>query len=107
MSEQRKPIELSHDPATDVVTIDGYKFSGDLLRQMTASPLGVRFRIIERKDGCITVGTERDPVEATASDMLEALELLQGFDFRLDDSDHSKEIRRRAVTSIARAKGRP
>jgi hypothetical protein len=32
----------------------------------------------------------------------EALELLQGFDFRLDESPHGKEIRVRALDALAR-----
>ena len=35
----------------------------------------------------------------------EVLELLQGFDFRLDDSEHGKEIRRRAEVALSGKEG--
>lgn len=37
-------------------------------------------------------------------EMLEALELLQGFGFRLDESPHGIEIRLRAENSINKAR---
>jgi len=44
---------------------------------------------------------ERDALLAEVGRLREALELLQGFDFRLDDSPHGKEIRRRAVAALS------
>jgi hypothetical protein len=69
---------LSYDAASDVVTIDGFKFSRAFFSQITASPCGVRYRIISRNDGVITVGVERDPLEAAASNMLAALRRARG-----------------------------
>lgn len=65
--------KIEYDAATEVVTIDGFRFARALFAQFTASPLGVRFRILSRDDGTITVGQERDPLEAAAPDMLALL----------------------------------
>lgn len=35
--------------------------------------------------------------------LVEALQLLQGFDWRLDDSAHAREIKRRAIAALAAA----
>jgi hypothetical protein len=43
---------------------------------------------------------------AAAPDMLAALRLLQGFAWAADDSEHGKEIKRRAEAAIAKAEGR-
>lgn len=40
---------------------------------------------------------------AAAPDLLEALQLLQGQDFRLAADDHGAEIRRRAAVALAKA----
>ena len=59
-------------------------------------------------DGC-EVGVSRQAVDETTTQydaMLEALELLQGFDFRLDESPHGVEIRKRAVAAIDAAKSK-
>ena len=37
-------------------------------------------------------------------ELLDALELIQGFNWQLDDSAHGKEIKRRAEAAIKRAK---
>ena len=66
------PDWFSYDHVTDVVTIDGFRFSRALLSQFTTSPIGVRFRVLSRKDGVVTVTTERDPLEAAAPEMLAA-----------------------------------
>lgn len=66
--------QISYDPATRVATIDGVQFSRDFFSQLTASPPGVRFRIISRENGTITVAQDRDPLEFAAPDMLAALE---------------------------------
>lgn len=44
---------------------------------------------------------ERVALLAEVGRLREALELLQGFDFRLDDSAHGKEIRRRAEVALS------
>lgn len=63
---------LSFDPISNVLTIDGFRISGEFLRQLTTSPCGIRFKVISR-DGVITIGTERDPLEAAAPDLLAEL----------------------------------
>ena len=49
---------VAFDPITNVVTIDGYRFARDYFHHMTASPLGVSFRIVSRADGVLTVETD-------------------------------------------------
>jgi len=44
---------------------------------------------------------ERNELREEAGRLREALELLQGFDFRLDDSPHGKEIRRRTEAALS------
>jgi hypothetical protein len=66
---------MSYDPSTEVVTIDGFRFSREFLRTMTASPPGIRYRVLSRDDGAITVGMDRSSLEAAAPAMLEALQL--------------------------------
>jgi hypothetical protein len=39
----------------------------------------------------------------TLDELLAALELLQGMDFRLPDNEHGAEIRRRALAAISKA----
>lgn len=67
------PDWLQWDEAQKVLTVDGFRISRELLTQITTSPCGVRYRIISRDDGTITVGYERDPIEAAAQEMLAAL----------------------------------
>ncbi len=38
-----------------------------------------------------------------APELLVALQLIQGFNWQLDDSEHGKEIKRRALAAIAKA----
>lgn len=42
---------------------------------------------------------------AAAPDLLEALQLLQGFGWSADDSDHGREIKRRCDVAVSKAKG--
>lgn len=42
---------------------------------------------------------------AAAPELLEALQLIQGFGWKLDDSPHGKEIERRALAAISKAEG--
>jgi hypothetical protein len=43
-------------------------------------------------------------VRKAAPQLLEALELIHGFGWRLDDSEHGREIKRRAEAAIRKAK---
>lgn len=62
--------QITYDEHTRVVTIDGHHFSRDLFSHITASPLGVRFRVIAREDGIITLSTETDPLAQEVLAML-------------------------------------
>lgn len=70
---------ISFDRDADVLTVNGYKIAIALLTALTASPCGVNFRIIERKDGVITVTQDRDPVAVAARDMLALLDRCEWF----------------------------
>ncbi len=70
------PIEahlVEYNSITDTLTFDGFKFSGELMRQFTATPCGQMFRIINRDDGVISVSTEYDPLAVAAPDLLATL----------------------------------
>lgn len=71
------PLSVSYNAVNDILTIDGFKFAGELMRTFTATPCGTIFRIIERKDGLITVSLERDPLAAAAPDLLAAAKKLE------------------------------
>lgn len=45
-----------------------------------------------------------DRKDIIINELLSALELIQGFNWQLDDSDHGKEIKRRALAAIAATK---
>lgn len=47
--------------------------------------------------------TGKETLIASHDKLLEVLQLIQGFNFALDDSPHGKEIRRRAESVIADA----
>jgi hypothetical protein len=71
------PLSISYDAANDILTVDGFKFAGELMRMFTITPCGTMFRIIERKDGTVTISTERDPLAAAAPDLLAAAKKLE------------------------------
>ncbi len=63
---------MEFDRRLGILTIDGHKFSWKFFEQLTASPPGVRIRILSRDDGIITVGYERSALESAAPDLLAA-----------------------------------
>lgn len=57
-------IALSYDPDSDVLTIEGYRYHGDLFRQLGyALPEGRLFRLIKRQDETLTLGSFAPEVE--------------------------------------------
>lgn len=72
MSEQHLH-SVTYDAVEDVLTFDGFKFSGELLRTFTATPCGTMFRITERSRGTLTVSQERHPLAAEAPALLALL----------------------------------
>lgn len=66
---------------------------------------------IETRDPVTGVLRQIDPADdvlrmiAAAPDLLDALELIQGFSWQLDDSHAGREIRRRAIAALTKAKG--
>lgn len=64
-------LDFSYDESTDILTIEGVKWSGDLLRKMcTELPLGKWFRMVERADGVITIGTVSPEIQQAFTDMV-------------------------------------
>jgi hypothetical protein len=68
------PYWIDYNPNDDVLTINGHKIARQLLEQITTSPCGVSYRVIERKDGVVTIAYDRNEIEAAAADMLAALQ---------------------------------
>ena len=61
MSDDRKPLEISYDAASDLLIIDGIRYSGELFRGFAHLELGTWFRIIDRDDGVITLNQPSRP----------------------------------------------
>jgi hypothetical protein len=49
------PLTYEYDEAKDVMTIEGVRYSGFLLRQLGAIPVGKLIRIVSRDDGVLTL----------------------------------------------------
>ena len=95
---------VSYDSVADVLTFDGFKFSGELMRQFTETPCGVMFRVTQR-DEAITVSQERHPLAAEAPAML--AQLIRDRDnfqsLSTSDDDAFAAAVRRIDTLIAKA----
>jgi hypothetical protein len=82
MSDQTNPLTETADVACSggahdwlqyderTLTIDGFKFSRELFRYLTASPCGISFRIVNRDNDVITISQEIDPVASAAPALL-------------------------------------
>jgi hypothetical protein len=47
-----QPITQEYDASTDILTIEGVKYSGELFRQFAKEmPIGAPFRIVKRENG--------------------------------------------------------
>lgn len=63
MSGDREPVVLpslsfSYDPYSDVATIEGVRYAGDMFRDLGwRLPVGKRLRLVGRKDGTIILRT--------------------------------------------------
>ncbi len=52
----KEPLNFDYDSERDVLTIEGVKYAGEYFRFLGHSPApGVIFKIVERKDGVISV----------------------------------------------------
>lgn len=50
------PLTVHYDPATDILTVDGLRFSGAYFRAYALEPVGSVLRIEKRdEDGAITI----------------------------------------------------
>ena len=58
------PNWLDYDPAKDILTIYGVKYSGELFSGLGLGPVGMSFTILAREDGALTLC--RGPVAAQA-----------------------------------------
>lgn len=74
--ERQMPDWLSYDPVSEILTIDGIRFHRDLFRHVSASPCGISSRIIERKDGVVTITRDEDRLAVAAPDILAALKAM-------------------------------
>lgn len=70
------PPVMEYDPVTQIVTIDGYRFTRLLFRFITTFPPGIWLKIVSRADGVITFSQKREPLEVAAPDLLAALKAL-------------------------------
>ena len=50
-----KGLAYQYDQDTDVLTVEGLKYAGALFREFGVAPIGTTLRIVERKDGVVTV----------------------------------------------------
>jgi len=48
-------LAYSYDRVADVMTIEGVKYSGELLRQLGVIPVGSLIRVVGRQDGVLTL----------------------------------------------------
>lgn len=49
-------MKIEYDTQTDVLTIEGVKYAGDVFRNLGIAPLGAIFRLVNRReDGVITL----------------------------------------------------
>jgi len=59
-----EPLNYSYDPGTDVMTIEGIRYSGDVFRGLgfkQAIPIGSRIFIEDRHDGVVVLRSEKEP----------------------------------------------
>jgi len=66
-SVEREPLRIAYDSASDVLEIEGVKYSGDLFRRLGDGPMGIQpsspdevFKIVKREDGTIIIRVVRD-----------------------------------------------
>jgi hypothetical protein len=62
------PNWLDYDPAKDILTIYGVKYSGELFSGLGLGPVGMSFTILAREDGALTLC--RGPVAAQAGQVV-------------------------------------
>lgn len=48
-------LAYQYDEDTDVLTVEGIKYAGSVFRAFGIAPIGTTFKIVERKDGIVTV----------------------------------------------------
>jgi hypothetical protein len=50
-----KALAYTYDRETDVMTIEGIRYSGALLRELGVLPVGKLIRVVAREDGVLTL----------------------------------------------------
>lgn len=53
--DQAVPLEVSYDRESDILTVNGMRYSGAVFRAYALCPVGTAVQFIERADGCITL----------------------------------------------------
>ena len=52
----KRIVRLDYDPWKDILTVEGIRYSGELMRSVALAPPGEAFQIVQRHaDGCLTV----------------------------------------------------
>jgi hypothetical protein len=102
---------VKYDPESDVVTVYDIRYSRELLRHIACSPPGVTFKIVQRRDGVVTISQERSPLEAAAPYMLAALysaaDALNAYAGHLGTKANELPSLRTVMDAIAKAEPQP
>jgi hypothetical protein len=66
-------LRFEYDPFADVLTIEGVKYAGEVFRGLGLTPPGKWVRIVDRRDGVVTLttGESEDAHRAAADAALE------------------------------------
>ena len=64
----KEPLHFTYHPAIDVLEIEGFKYAGALFRSLSGEgrPFiepGQWYRLVERKDGVLTISTRVEEKE--------------------------------------------
>lgn len=52
-------LSVSFDPWSDVLTVEGIRYAGELFRALAVLPVGTTVRIVDRQGGVLTLETVR------------------------------------------------
>jgi hypothetical protein len=96
------PNWLDYDPAKDILTIYGVKYSSELFSGLGLGPVGMSFTILAREDGALTLC--RGPVTAQADPTVLTDERIEQIwdETVTADAETLKEVRLRFARAVAR-----
>jgi len=91
-------LDFAYDPWTDVMTIEGFRYSGALFRDLaTGLPSNRWFQVVSRDDGVITIRQHETPEDRhSARVQFEKYHAMQGLLMSISgsSSEFSNEARR-------------